>query len=62
MLQPGDAVLVHFGVLRWSDHVEERLRCGVFDDENRIPPRMFAITDDVSRRGSRVAEGRADTL
>ena len=55
-------MLVHLGVPGCRNHVDEGLRGWVLDDENRIPPRAFAITDDHRRRAPRIAEGGADAL
>ena len=49
-------MLVHFEVFVVRHHVYESGRRRILDDENRIPPWSVAVADDVSRRGTAIAD------
>ena len=55
-------MLVHLGVLLGGHHVDEGCGRRVLDDENRVPPGLFAVADDDRRRRAAVADGGADAF
>jgi len=55
-------MLVHLGVPFSRHHLDERLRSRVRDDENRVPPRTLAVTDDYRRCPSRIKEAGTDAF
>src|ERR1700682_1511007 len=61
-VKSGCPIFVHLEVLLVGHHVEKRFGRRALDDDNGIPPRLFAITDDHTRCGTGVTDGPADAL
>src|SRR5258705_1086270 len=61
-IQSGRTVLMHLEVLLVGHHVEERRRRRVLDNDNGVPPRLLAVTDDHAGCGTGVTDGPAYSL
>src|SRR5689334_10443058 len=55
-------MLVHGEVRLIGHHVEESAWRRVLDDDDGVPPRLFALADDDARRFTCIPDGSADTF